>query len=142
MFRVRFYPALAKIAERDERAGVLRAMEQLKNRVADNSHNDFLQVWIENGALGFIFCTLAMAIMAGEIFEGLFSRKLGGGESWHLPAFGAAFICLLVNATFSFPLHTPTRAVLFWCLLGVSHAAVLTRIGNAGHLSKYNEGKI
>lgn len=142
MFRVRFYPSLAKIAARDERAGVLRAIEQLKNRVADNSHNDYLQVWVENGALGFFFFTLAMAIIIGEIWQGLFSPKHGTANWRHLPAFGAALICILVNAAFSFPLHTPTRAVLFWCLLGATHAAVLRGCADVCPVSKPDGEKL
>ena len=141
MFRVRFFLSLSKIAARDERAGVLRAIEQLRNRVADHSHNDYLQVWVENGALGFLFFTLAIAVIIGEMWQGLFLTKRGAAVSRHLPSFGAALVCILVNAVFSFPLHTPSRAVLFWCLLGASHAAALWNGMESGLLPKSGEGK-
>jgi hypothetical protein len=34
-----------------------------------------------------------------------------------------AMACLLVNALFSFPLHLPVRAALFWILVGIFLAA-------------------
>lgn len=129
MFRVKFYPTLEDLSERDERAGVTRFIYELRNRVADNAHNDLLQIWIENGIVGFMSFSLGVMLL----FAGAFSRisrdlksgERGGITSLHL-CFTAAAFCLLVNAGFSFPMHTPTRSVLFWCLLGATHAATIS----------------
>jgi len=126
MFRIQFYPMLARLGARDERAGVARFMEELKNRVADHAHNDYLQIWAEDGAIGFLTFTLAVALVIGGAFKTLFSRSDTEVRLRRILIFSAGFLCLLVNAAFSFPLHTPERAVLFWCLFGVTHAAVLT----------------
>jgi len=126
MFRIQFYPMLAQLEARDERAGVARFMEELKNRVADHAHNDYLQIWAEDGTIGFLTFTLAVALVIGGAFTTLFSKRETDEKSRFLLTFSAGFLCLLVNAAFSFPLHTPTRAVLFWCLFGTTYAGVLT----------------
>ncbi len=126
MYRVKFYPTLGRLVSRDERAGVVQFTAELKNRVADNAHNDFLQIWVENGTVGFLTFTLAMAIFLAEAMALLFSGNTHPRERQLLLSLAAATICILVNATFSFPLHSPTRVVLFWCLFGAAHSAVLT----------------
>ncbi len=131
MFRVKFFPALRDLSEKDPRAGVLRFIAELKNRVSDNAHNDFLQIWIENGTLGFMVFTLALAFLLGEMISLLLGEKIPEERRLLVLSFAGALVCLLVNASFSFPMHTADRAVLLWCLLGSAHTACLTLRGRA-----------
>jgi len=126
MFRIRFFPALRDLTLKDPRAGALRFISELKNRVADNAHNDFLQIWIENGTLGILVFTLALAFLIGESLSLLLKRDLPEEKSLVLLSFAGASLCLLVNAGFSFPMHTADRAILLWCVLGSAHTACLT----------------
>lgn len=128
MFRVYFYPATKWLSVKDDKAGVLRFMVELKNRVADNAHNDFLQIWIENGTIGFMFFTLAVTFLIAQACSVVFSRKIDSKKRLLLVSFAGAALCLLINATFSFPMHTPSRSILFWCLLGATHSGALTLI--------------
>jgi O-antigen ligase len=52
-FRLRFYPAVVRLQERDSRAGVQAMTADLKNRVAEHAHNDYLQIWCDTGTVGF-----------------------------------------------------------------------------------------
>ena len=144
MFRVKFYPTLIKLAERDDRIGVTRFIDELQNRVANDIHNDYLQVWVENGSLGFLAFSLAIALFIAETLSLLFKKQLPGAimDRRHsrkdsgatllaykftvFMAFTAATFCMLINASFSFPMHTPARSVLIWFLLGITHTAALT----------------
>jgi|GEM_PF-534893 len=126
MFRVKFYPTLERLAQKDQGSGVYRFIVELKNRVADNTHNDFLQIWIENGTLGFLVFTLAMSFAMAGAFSQVFKPNLDPERGRLLLGFCAASLCLLVNATFSFPLHMPVRAALFWCVFGAMHYGALT----------------
>ncbi|MBN1900700.1 O-antigen ligase family protein [Candidatus Sumerlaeota bacterium] len=128
MFRVSFYPALEWLSEKDDRGGVSRFLVELKNRVAENAHNDFLQIWIENGTVGFLIFTLTMTFLFAQAFSLVFRKTLPLKERRLLGAFSAAALCLFLNATFSFPMHTPARSALFWCLLGATHSGALTLI--------------
>lgn len=120
MFAVKFYPYIREMVERDPRAGMMMTLGDLKNRVPENAHNDFLQFWVEYGSLGFF--AFLLAIIAH--FSATYTRLLNAGSSRHslleMSLMGAV-LCLIVNAAFSFPLHTPTRATLFWILFGLSH---------------------
>ena len=126
MFRVEFYPALQKLEEKDERAGVRRFITELENRVADYTHNDYLQIWIENGTLGFLCFTLGIFLLLYHALRALKNTRDRPGGYLTSLGFSAALICLLVNAAFSFPMQTPSRAVLFWILMGAVYSASLT----------------
>ena len=126
MFRIKFFSTLRDLSVKDPRAGVLRFIAELKNRVADNAHNDFLQIWIENGTIGILAFTLALAFLLGETLSLLLKGNIPEEKSLVLLSFAAASLCLLVNASFSFPMHTADRAILLWCVLGSAHTACLT----------------
>lgn len=127
MFRVKFYPTLNRLLEKDDRAGVRMFIKELKNRVADNSHNDFLQIWIENGIIGFLAFTLAIFMFLGRsIFYLKNKSDISKNHGCEVLAYSSALLCVLVNATFSFPLHMPARSALFWVLFSVSCSMILT----------------
>jgi O-antigen ligase len=125
MFRVNFYPAIKHLSSRDEHAGITRFAHNLKNRVADNSHNDYLQVWVEYGIFGFLAFTLGLSLIFAEQLYLFFLMKGNDKNKMLIAGFSAATLCLCINAATSFPMHTPTRSVLFWVMLGLIHTAAL-----------------
>lgn len=120
-FKVEFYPYIKKLVDEDQKAGMLMTLLDLKNRVPDNAHNDLLQFWVEFGSLGFFAFLLAITAHFGlllpRLTNPLFPLRLSQLET----ALAGSLLCLLVNAAFSFPLHSPARATIFWVFFGLSH---------------------
>jgi O-antigen ligase len=120
MFQIHFYDYIRRLVEKDERAGMTQFAIDLENRVAEHAHNDYLQFWVERGSVGlFLFVLLLLAYFL------VVSRQLHtagcGTAVWFLQlSLSGAIVCLLVSSAFSFPLHLPTRASLFWILLSMS----------------------
>ncbi|MCD6384394.1 O-antigen ligase family protein, partial [Candidatus Sumerlaeota bacterium] len=121
MFTVKFYPYIREMVERDSKAGMLMTLGDLKNRVPENAHNDFLQFWVEYGSLGFFAFLLAISSHLSATYTRLLHSNVPLKRSLLDMSLIGAVLCLTVNAAFSFPLHTPTRATLFWILFGLSH---------------------
>ncbi len=124
-FPLRFYPALARLAEKDEHAGVEGFIGDLQNRVADHAHNDYLEIWIENGTIGFMLFTLFLALFLSSTIGALFRDGGEPGDKALLLGLLSAALALLVNAMFSFPLHMPTRSALAWVLMGAAYTSAL-----------------
>ena len=106
-----------QLASQDPRAGMQITLMDLKNRVPENTHNDLLQIWVEQGSLGWLAFSLAMVALFVRLWGQLESRHLSTQAYILWAGFSAAVICILVNSSFSFPLHTPARATLFWLLV-------------------------
>jgi O-antigen ligase len=65
-YQLEFYPRLLDMDERDERGVIARLMYDLRNRVAENAHSDWLQAWSEGGAIGgAAFALLGAALLGG-----------------------------------------------------------------------------
>ncbi len=129
-FKLQFYPYIARLVEEDPRAGFRHFAETLQGRLAEHAHNDYLEFFCDSGIVGFAsFC----AVVAGLVVTGRRIARLST-KSASLPnplrnamaqaqtALGALF-CLLINAIFSFPLHLPVRATVFWVLVGLFYSA-------------------
>lgn len=125
-FKLEYYPAVERLVEADPRAGVTMLLQDLRNRIADHAHNDYLEVWAECGTLGFAALLLVLASLGG--------RFLAPGPSPAPPqeqppqaaelealrtGYFATALCLFANAAFSFPLHLPARASLAWAAVGL-----------------------
>lgn len=84
-----------------------------------HTHNDYLQLWVEGGALAlvvflaFVVTVFVRALKALRRSDDLFYLGMLGG-----------LVSILVGALVSFPLHRPTTSLLFWVL-----AAFLTAPG-------------
>ncbi len=120
MFQVNFYEYVKRLVEKDERAGMTLFAIDLENRVAEHAHNDYLQFWVERGSMGlFLFVLLLLAYFFAV--NGQLRTAHCGSAVWLLQlSLSGAIVCLLISSTFSFPLHLPTRASLFWILLSMS----------------------
>jgi O-antigen ligase len=129
-FKLYFYPTVAKLVEEDERAGFRHFAMTLQGRVAEHAHNDYLEFLSDTGIVGFAtfaFVIASLLWLYRYVAQLPAPHENSGEEGFQLwsqatTCFGA-MACLLVNALFSFPLHLPVRAALFWILVGIFLAA-------------------
>ncbi len=93
--------------------------EFMGDQSAAEAHCDPLQWWAEYGLLPIM--GLMFAIISG-LFRLVRQIKTEYCEVAILLA--AALLTMTVGMMFGFPLHRPDRAILFWFLLGCSHAQI------------------
>jgi O-antigen ligase len=131
-YQLEFYPRLLDMDERDERGVIARLMYDLRNRVAENAHSDWLQSWSEGGAVGgFAFAMLGAALAVQFVYRirrwngahtqvGEEAARNGQADSDALLAAATATaLCLYLNSAFSFPLHMSARSGVFWAAVAV-----------------------
>jgi O-antigen ligase len=128
-FGVEFYPALERMLESQHREATADYLRLLKGRRPGHAHNDALEFWIETGTLGFL-------VFAAIIAWGIAMLRRGGmnpdPRAWIVRAAAAASATLLIQSLFSFPLHLPSRGILFWTLFALGAIAALEK-QNARH---------
>ncbi len=128
-FKLHFYPTVSRLVQEDERAGFKHFAETLQGRVAEHAHNDYLEFLSEIGIVGFAAFAAVMAVLIERFarrrwFDKSLLTDRGTRLEWfQFTVFFGAIGCLLLNALFSFPLHLPVRASLFWVLVGLFLAA-------------------
>lgn len=133
-FKLYFYPTVEKLVEEDPRAGFRRFAETLQGRIAEHAHNDYLEIWSETGSLGIGMFLFFIALLLVRYVRGTNSicatMKWGTAGSSNLAwlmfqrdLFFATLLAILMNSFFSFPLHLPVRAFLFWVCVGCFLAA-------------------
>lgn len=125
-FKLHFYPTVQKLVEEDERAGFRHFAETLQGRVAEHAHNDYLEFLSETGIVGFAVFAFLVSSLIAKFLRSNYDRKRGQSLVGHAALeYGyeticfSAISCLLFNALFSFPLHLPVRASMFWVLVGL-----------------------
>ncbi|MCX7625605.1 MAG: O-antigen ligase family protein [Candidatus Sumerlaeaceae bacterium] len=135
-FKLHFYPTVQKLVEEDERAGFRHFAETLQGRVAEHAHNDYLELLSETGVVGFgVFVFIVSSLIMMFWRERSLLRCADSSAADWRPEAGYEIIafcslsCLLFNALFSFPLHLPVRASLFWVLVGLFMACSERRQG-------------
>lgn len=130
-FKLEYFPAVERLAARDERAGVTMMVRELQNRIADHAHNDYLEFWAETGTIGFASLLLVLSAVGWQFFRapspGPDSVNTLQADSLRTAWFAAA-LCLFANAVFSFPLHLPARGALAWIAVGGFLAADRLRL--------------
>lgn len=127
-FRLSFYPGVALLNERDDRAGVRQMAAELQSGVAEHAHNDYLEFWTEIGTVGIATLLLILSLAAYRFINPPAAARTKDSTvaAWSAvqdlallrTAFFAAALCIFLNAAFSFPLHLPVRALLAWVLVG------------------------
>ncbi len=129
-YRLEFINNVKLLAEKDERAGTVVLLKAMNRRLAEHTHNDYLEIWFEQGTLGFgLFLLLITHGGVRFVNTRLSVRRLGhNAGKFAAPAalnvtLLAAVTTILVNALTSFPLHMPARATLAWILIGTYFAA-------------------
>jgi len=133
-FKLYFYPTVEKLVEEDPRAGFRRFAETLQGRIAEHAHNDYLEIWSETGSVGigvflFLIASLFVRYIKGPKNVTILIKGDIAGPSdlawvrFQRDLFFATLLAILVNGFFSFPLHLPVRAFLFWVCVGCFLAA-------------------
>ncbi|MEO8376152.1 MAG: O-antigen ligase family protein [Candidatus Sumerlaeota bacterium] len=109
-----FYPTIGELVAEDKTGTMYIMRERLGNRIAEQAHNDYLQIAAEQGVMALvIFLGAMVALLAGlvrviDTHPGTLRRRLA-----------LAFLCCLVTYLgimfTSFPLNMPERSAIFWC---------------------------
>ncbi len=110
-----FSPSLARIIREDESGAVYTARHRIGNRIAEQTHNDYLQIASELGLPALVFFLSAMLALQAGLWR--IARRMG--DPRRLPALVVfcAIITFLGIMFTSFPLHMPSRGALFWSLV-------------------------
>lgn len=128
-YRLEFYGNVKLLADADDRAGTTMLLNDLDRRLAEHTHNDYLEFWFEYGTVG--FALILLLICHGGVS---YARARWQVRRTRLSADGiqatstmvllfAASATMLVNAVTSFPLHMPARGTLAWILIGAYFAS-------------------
>lgn len=127
-YRLEFLENVKQLVDADPRAGTVIMLQELNRRLAEHAHNDYLEIWFEQGTLGF-GAFLLLITSAGVAFS---RRRWKLGTGSHSPSTTSALglytttfagvTTIWINALTSFPLHMPARATLAWLLTGVFFA--------------------
>jgi len=126
-----FYPTFLRMKRRWGGAAWEMAARDLNGRVAEHVHNDWLEIWIESGLLGFAAWLWLVSVWAVGVIGGVGDGGIERTERLLLLAVFSAAFAILVNALFNFPLHEPCRASLFWLLVAAG-ASLAFRPGQGG----------
>jgi len=107
--------------------------------VHKQAHNDFLQIWAENGifALGFFLAALAVcfAALARKMRSGVHGEALLGA------ALAACLAAVCTSMFFSFPLQAPASSSIIFILMGFCLAPGESRREDAFFPAGHKEGK-
>lgn len=96
--------------------------EQLRFATYDHAHNDYLQVLLEQGIIGFFLLAIAVGIVTYKIIRGYMVRRdpLIKGV-----LFGSLMVIIFMgmHATVEFNFRIPANAMYFYIILGLGLAA-------------------
>ena len=76
-------------------------------------HNDFLQVWVEGGAIGLTFLLLLLIPLLHRTL-----RAIGGAKGTIAIGLAAGLMALLLHSMVDFSLHSPSNAAIAAILAG------------------------
>ncbi len=113
----RFYPTIGQLVEEDDTGTMYIMREKLGNRIAEQAHNDYLQIAAEQGVMALvIFLGAIVAVLRG------LARVIDENPGSLRRLLALAFLCCIVTYLgimfTSFPLHMPERSAVFWCCVG------------------------
>lgn len=117
-YALEFYPRIQDLDERDTRGVLARLLYDLRNRVAEQAHSDWLQAWSQGGIIGgatFTFLGAALVITLLYSVRRQFTRNAPWTNQQAASVAAAALATALYGiSAFSFPLQMPARSFLFW----------------------------
>ena len=108
---------------------------------ADKTHNEYLQLWAELGAIGLaIFLWLVIAYFNYGIRY--LKREEDEQKQGVMIGLMGAVVAVLVDGIFGFPLHLPATIVLFWLIMGLAVAMGIEKNVESGSVSKSKRSSI
>lgn len=124
-YRLEFFDNVRLLVEQDEGAATTILLQSLNRRLAEHTHNDYLEIWFEQGVVGFGLLILLITYASVRFLHTRwhirklvqYDAALATPTATYVIIFGSA-TTLFVNALTSFPLHMPARATLAWTLIG------------------------
>ncbi|MBI1785092.1 O-antigen ligase family protein [Candidatus Sumerlaeota bacterium] len=125
-FGAAFDQTRGQLARKSSDAGPWAFNEIMNDQSAAEAHCDYLQWWAEYGLLPFFGLILMIASSIGN----LIARIRTPPDDSMAKILLAALLTLVISMMFSFPLHRPDRAILFWTLIGLAHAQSKLRDDN------------
>jgi O-antigen ligase/tetratricopeptide (TPR) repeat protein len=118
-FRIRFLPEISRLLETEEGELFRERVDRLKSFRPVNIHNDYLQILVEWGVLGYVsFLAFLAAVLGAGWREGI---SLSGVSGFRRSCISGA-VAGLGYALFEFPMHLPPHLALLAFLLGVGLA--------------------
>jgi O-antigen ligase len=117
-----FFRELGNALENDATGAVTLMRARMGLRIGEQSHNDYLQIAAETGLIGLVlFLGTILALLYGLL-------RVIHGQTGELRVLAiilligiTAFLSLMQS---SFPLHMPSRAAVFWMLVGTALGVV------------------
>ena len=129
MLGIQFYPALLELL-RPTRPAVSDVFERDFNGiVAEHAHNDWLEIWVTTGTLGFAAWLWIIVVWLVSLARALVRPLLAPTEQLFMLTLASAAIALLVNGLFNFPLYDPVRSTLLWLTLAWSASFAFSEKG-------------
>lgn len=117
-FFSQFYPTMAKLVKEDETGALYIMRDRLGGSVAEQSHNDYLQIAAEQGIVALaLLLTALLLVMAGLCR--IIDREAGPRRALALANIACLVTFLGIMFT-SFPLQMPARSAVFWMIIAGS----------------------
>ncbi len=128
-YRLEFYNNVKMLVDEDPKAGTTALLNDLNRRLAEHTHNDYLEFWFEQGTIGIalfllliVHATVRFVRLRWQARRVVLDANAGQKIALFVTLFAAA-VTMLINALTSFPLHMPARATLAWMLIGAFFSA-------------------
>ncbi len=114
----RMYPALGELVEKDESGVMFLSRVHFAGRIADQAHNDYLQIAAETGLGGLVFFLTTMVFLLGELLR--LARGTPGPTQLAAMTLMITLITFLAVMLTSFPLQMPSRSAFFYTTVAAS----------------------
>lgn len=125
LYKVRYLDYLLNYMKEPDAQYFANIIYASKGKVAGEAHNDFLQIFAENG----LFAGASFLLI--WVYTFYISRPIRLCTSLRPPVIllRALLIAVLVHACFSFPFHLYVRTFYLWLTVGALSAIILDRNG-------------
>jgi O-Antigen ligase len=117
-FNNKLNQALTNLVDEDESGVFFVARKRFGNRIADQTHNDYLQTAAETGIPGISFLLCAFLFLLYELLR--IVREQNGPERRYALALMVCLVTFFAVMITSFPLQMPSRAAFFWTVVATS----------------------
>lgn len=126
-FKVYYFDYLYRFLTRPENYFYLSTTNLHKGENANQTHNDYLQLWAETGTIGlsiFLWIVLFFLMKIFRIRKKIVAENMTR-QKMSLAGLAVAVIIILIDAIINFPLQLPANGILFWAILGLFTASMV-----------------
>lgn len=125
-YRLEFLNNLEQLADAQPAGAAHNMLLDLNPRIAEHSHNDYLEIWFDQGLLGLASFLLVFAAVGSRYYATRRYLKTISASGWLVNAHSTLFAAIAtfaINALTSFPFQMPSRASFAWIIIGCFFAA-------------------